>query len=221
MKNQSNESPDSKLKRGVSIRLDPEPMAAYEEYVAAAGLNVTAALRASVLATLRTYRTLEVDGFRVAWNFTPKPAAVDQFPELLGSVVVKVTPPTGLTMEDLHRLVFVAPEFIREDGHEPFRIDSAHHQRVAQNDREVTSSKVRRNVLSFRLIDNAWRASIFDYSAGQSPSEIEQQVGDAVKANIAATIACFMTHQLPDTRVLTAEEVADLNSTLLPHLLTR
>lgn len=221
MKTTSTESADSKLKRGVSIRLDPEPMAAYEEYVAAAGLTVTSSLRASVLSMLSTYQSLEMNGFRVSCDFARRPDKLDHFPELLGSVVVQVTPPVGLSVEDLHRLVFVTPEFVREKGQEPFRIDSAHFQRVVQNGREVTSSKVRRNVLSFRLVNNEWRASIFDYDNDQDPSDIEQKVREAVNGNIAATIACYMTRQLPESRVLSPEEVVDLNSTLSPHVFKR
>ena len=218
----ASESAESKLKRGLSIRLDPGPLAAYEECVVAAGLNVTGALRTSVLSMLRTYRQLDTEGFHVACSFTRKPQdGIDHFPELLGGVIFDVTPPAGLTVEHLHRLVFVIPEFVFEKAHEPFRIDSAHFQRVAYNKREVVSDKVSRNVLSFRLINGAWRASIFDYGSGLDPSDIEQQVADAVKKTIATTIACCMTHQLPDTRILSADEVAELNTTLLPHLLAR
>jgi hypothetical protein len=213
---------DSKVKRGLSIRLDPEPLDAYGDCVAAAGLNVTGSLRNAVLSTLRIYRQLEANGLRTTCKFTRKKKDdVDHFPELLGSVTVDVTPPSDLKVENLNRLVFVIPEFVFEKSHEPFRIDSAHTQRVVNNGREISSDMVTRNVLSFRLINGVWRASIFDYNSGIDATEIELRCEDAVKKTIAATVACFLTHQLPETRILTADEVVELNETFMQNPHTR
>jgi len=222
MKKTASDLIESKLKRGLSIRLDPEPLVAYEECVVAAGLNVTGALRTSVLSTLETYRQLETNGFQISFSFTRKlQEGIDHFPELLGSVTFEVIPPAGLTVEHLHRLVFVVPEFVLENSHEPFRIDSAYFHRVVNNNREIISDKVTRNALSFRLICGTWRASIFDYNSGLDPSQIELQCADAFKKTVAATIACFITHQLPDTRILTINEVEALNAILSPHQYSR
>lgn len=222
MSKTASELAESKLKRGLSIRLDPEPLAAYEECVAAAGLTVTGALRTSVLSMLNIHRQLNIDGLRVSANFTAKPQqGIDHFPELLGSVIFDVKPPAGLTVEQLHRLVFVIPEFIFDKGYEPYRIDSAHFQRIVYNGREVVSDRVTRNVLSFRLINGAWRASIFDYGSGLAAAKVVQQIVDGVEKTITAAIACYFARQLPDTRILSLEEVSELNAAVLPHLLSR
>lgn len=210
--------PDSKSKRGVSVRLDSEPMERYETCVSAAGLSAASALRASVTATLAKLESLASNGLAVSCAFTP--IQVDAFPELLGNILLEVTPPADVSVEDLHRLVFVMPEFFVELGHEPYRVDSAHFQRVASNKREVSSTKVTRNVLSFRLVDGAWSGSVFDYGVGLNrlaPDEIVKRVEAAMQEAINATVACFLSLQLPASRILSAAEVDEMNQTQSPR----
>jgi hypothetical protein len=163
---------------------------------------------------LASRRALDLSSMEVRCQFNWRtPDSNHQFPEHVGDLRVTVSPPAGLAEADLARIVFVIPEFF-QDGDEPFRIDSFHFHRVSTPRIEISSTRVRRNVLSFRVIDGVWRAGIFEYTATDRAS-MEERIRQDVTTHIARSIACFLLGQLPEARVLTQDEVAGANKRLL------
>jgi predicted DNA-binding protein len=211
------EGSDSKSKRAISVRIAPESMEVYETLVTNAGLTVSEGIRELVTGAINAQQDLDLAGFNVKYKFTSaSKEAKDNFAELLGSLLVEVTPPVGMDILSLHRLVFVAPEYW-EGKNEPYRIDSAYFHRVAAYGKEVPSDYTTRNVLSFRLIDGKWRAGIFNYGTPLNEDLIVQNIFQALEAHIRASIACHLIGQLPKSRYLTMEEVAELNEVRPPE----
>lgn len=213
-------SDQSKLAKTTTIRLPQQDHHEYAALTEGAGLSVSESVRLlvqGVLAALRAQDTSKM-GVHCSFNWRT-PDANNQFPEHVGDLKVTVTPPTGMKKEDLARLVFVTPEFFNKHA-EPFRIDSFYFHRVNSKRIQITSSRISRNVLSFRLIDGAWRAGIFDYSACLDQTTVEDTIRQAVTHHVTSTILCFMLGQLPQDRQLTQEEVDAANKILTPDLFT-
>lgn len=205
----------------VSLRLDPERLSLFEKAMSAAGLGTAEATRQAMDNVVAAFEQVDVSDLRVEWEFTPKPTIPPQkpFPELLGHLRLRVTPPAAMSIDRLHQLVFVLPEFFNETGREEFRVDNAHFHRIASHQKLVDSKKTRsRAVLSFRLIQGQWAGSLFDYgTAGEE--HIKKRVVESMIANISATIKCDLIKQLPASRILSASEVDELNEILLPYLI--
>ena len=210
---------EPKPKKGVSIRLDDTTLSLYEELMGDAAVTVSEGIRDAVQRAIKAQQDVDLTGLNVVVEFTAKETSkIDHFPELVGSLVLAVTPPNGLTLEDLDRLVFITPEFLR--GHEePFRIDSANFHRVVKNKRHVVSERVNRHVLSVRLMEGKWRAGVFLYSARWDLNAAVEEIRVALIKHVTSTVRCFLCGQLPASRHLTDEEIADLNETLMPHQL--
>jgi hypothetical protein len=198
---------DSKAKKTISVRLDPAEYAKYEDLVGGAGLSVSEGLRILVAQKLQSATTVGMKGFTmdciIKWN-EPKPS----FPELVGSMLLKVTPPKGMSEEELQRLVFTIPEFFTDTGKqedEQFRIDSAYFNRVTHETCVKTSSRTNRNVLSFHLLKNCWHAGVFQYSSSVSFAEMEKEIKLAIEKHLRQTVLCYLIGQLPESRLLPAE----------------
>ncbi|MCW3587352.1 hypothetical protein [Burkholderia cenocepacia] len=209
----------SKLAKTTTIRLPQEDHQEYAALTEGAGLSVSESVRVLVQGILASLRTKDTSKMAVHCRFNWRtPDANNQFPEHVGDLQVTVTPPAGMKKDDLARVVFVTPEFFNKHV-EPFRIDSFHFHRVNSKRIQITSSRISRNVLSFRLIDGAWRAGIFDYSANFDQATVEDSIRQAVTHHITSTVLCFMLGQLPQDRQLTQEEVDAANKILKPYLL--
>lgn len=202
---------ESKVKKSISIRLDPRDHIRYQSMVEGAGLSLSDDIRMLVRRTLDEADEFSLDGFEVNCSFKWKKPE-DAFPEHVGNLLVNVTPSQDLTDETLLRLVFVIPEFWTEgliEGslypRELFRIDSAYFHRVTSTEHTRTSSKTTRNVLSFHLLKNSWRAAIFDYGSNISQQQLQSQIQEAVTRHITNTIKCYLIGHLPSSRVLPKE----------------
>ena len=203
----------------VSLRIDRHELTKFETIVDAAGLFTAEAIRHLVVRAISDYESVEMGGFHIAAEFKPKPANNTKFPELMGNLSITVTPPDALEIEQLHRLVFILPEFIDEDfGEERYRVDNAHFHRIVENNKHVASKKRSRSVLSFRLIKCRWSGSLFNYSGASDMSEIVKSVVGKMEECIAATIKCELAGQLPASRRLTVEEVTERDELLMPYL---
>ncbi|CAE6844034.1 hypothetical protein R69658_06857 [Paraburkholderia aspalathi] len=206
----------AKLGKAISVRLPQKDQEEYTELIERAGLTVSESVRSLVQQVLASCRALDLSSMEVRCEFhwrTPDPD--HQFPEHVGDLRVTVSPPAGLAEADLARLVFVIPEFFTDQG-EPFRIDSFHFHRVSTPRIEISSTRIRRNVLSFRVIEGVWRAGIFDYGTATDRAAMEERIRQDVSTHIARSIACFLLGQLPETRLLTQDEVAGANKRLFP-----
>lgn len=214
---ESSQPLESKSKRGISVRLDQGTLATYEKLVVSAGLNLSESIRSLVVAVADAHKALDLTGLVVKCSFSPKIVQeIDNFPEHIGGLLVEVTPPAGISIERLNELVFIIPEFWRKFS-EPFRIDSAHFHRVADNKKYVGSDRTKRNVLSFRLIDGKWRAGVFAYASELNQAEVVEEIRQALVDHITATVSCYLTGLLPETRRLTTKEVASLDEVLTPN----
>jgi hypothetical protein len=206
---------DTTPMRGISLRVDESKLSQFEITMKEAGLTVSEALRFYMDHSLAAISGTDLEGLRFETRFTPKLRAegVDRFPELVGSLIMKVTPPPSLSNERLHQLIFIIPEFSK-DNDEPFRVDSAYFQRVAAGGKYIESETTKRNVLSFRLIEGMWRASVFNYSSAEI-KEIESVVVEAIKTHITRTIQLDLAGQLPLYRYLSLEEVSEMNEIMM------
>jgi len=217
MKNKEEGSPLST----VSLRIDRHELTKFETIMDAAGLFTAEAIRHLIVQAISNYEGVEMNGFHIAAEFKPKPASNNRFPDLIGNLSLTVTPPDSLKAEQLHRLVFILPEFIDEEtGVERYRVDNAHFHRVVENNKHVASKKRSRAVLSFRLIKGRWSGSLFDYSGAADYSEIMEVVVRKMEECIGATIRCELAGQLPASRRLSVEEVAERDELLMPYLVT-
>lgn len=198
---------ESKVKKAISVRFDPVDYSSYSAMVEDAGLSVSDGLRQLVAEKLRQAEEVDMEGFSVSCHFRWKAPDV-AFPEHIGNMLVSVTPPRGVPVDLLQRLVFVIPEFWVESGSslvEPFRIDSAYFHRVAREGYARTSVKTSRNVMSFHLLKSRWRAAIFNYEYGGTVEELQARIQAAVTSHITQTIRCHLIGHLPASRVLPEE----------------
>jgi hypothetical protein len=203
----------------VSLRMDKSELNSYERVMGSAGVFTAEAIRHLIVRAISDYDEADMTDFQVLADFTPKLASHSKFPDRIGNLSITVNPPAGMSTARLHQIIFILPEFSDQNsGLEPYRVDNAHFHRVAQNNKHVASKKRSRAVLSFRLIKGRWSGSLFDYS-NTHPEQIVQDVVAAMKVHIAATIRCELAGQLPESRYLTLEEVAERDELLLPYLL--
>jgi hypothetical protein len=203
----------------VSLRMDRHELTKFETIIDAAGLFNAEAIRHLVVRAISDYEKADMDGFHVAAEFKRKPASNTRFSELLGNLSLTVSPPEGMSAEQLHRLIFILPEFIdEENSRELYRVDNAHFHRVVENTKHIASKKRSRAVLSFRLIKGRWSGSLFDYSGDTDTGEIVEAVVRKMEDCIAATIRCELAGQLPTSRHLTADEVAERDELLMSYL---
>jgi hypothetical protein len=197
----------------VTLRLDLEKYREFEIAMGLANLGSAEAIRQTIESTMNKFNQIDLTGLVIKDEFTPKVVSVkgDAFPELVGHLSLTVTAPNGLGQDRLNELVFVLPEFFT-DKSEPYRVDNAYYQRIAVENKFITSKKARpRNVLSFRLVKGKWSGSLFNYS-DTSTEDILFAVTDAMKKHIIATIKCELIDLLPLSRHLTPSEVEHLNA---------
>ena len=193
--------------RALSVRLSAEALSEYSGLIEGAGLTVSEHVRKLIDDFLSSVKSLDLTGLAVDCKFIWNEDVLNSLhPEYLGNLIVTVTPPSCLSQENLSRLIFTIPEFF-EDRSEPFRIDSHYYHRVASDSQGITSSKVHRCVLSFRLIDGKWRACIFHYHGVDERSQLEEMIKSAVTLHIKSTIICFLLSQLPSVRLLDREDI--------------
>jgi len=157
--------------------------------------------------------SINLKGLNIAVTFKPQSEDLNPHGEYAGAFSVKVTPPQLMTQEQLDSLVFIIPEFIT-DHSEPYRIDSFYYQRVSTKRVHHGSSKVTRNVLSFRLVKSRWNAGVFNYSTSNIMNMVEV-IEKSIKTHIENTIICYLLGYLPDSRILTTDEVEKLNAPLI------
>jgi len=195
---------ESKVKKAISVRFDPVEYANYSAMVEGAKLGVSDGLRQLVAEKLRQADEADMGEFRVTCDFRWKKPDV-AFPEHIGNMLVSVTPPKGVSVALLQRLVFVIPEFWEESNQlslEPFRVDSAYFHRVTEEGYSRTSAKTSRNVMSFHLLNSRWRAAVFDYGSGYTVEELEGRIRAEVTSHFTQTILCYLIGHLPECRIL-------------------
>lgn len=149
----------------------------------------------------------DLTGLEVKLRFYWRTALRRQLPGYIGAVRVSVNPPSGLSEGKLDRLVFKVPE-LYEDGQEVLRVDSFHYHRVVAPGVAIPSTSVDRNVLSFRLIQGAWRAGIFEFPGHYfKRNEIERRVRYSVITQIEEVIDRCVNSELPENRCLSIQDV--------------
>ncbi|WP_186042783.1 hypothetical protein [Burkholderia gladioli] len=212
----------SKGTKLISVRVAERHATPYQELLAAAGQTMSDGLRAHMVEKNESYDRLGLATMGIFITFRWRDEPKEAFPEAAGDMLVKVDGGSFINPEDLDRIVFELPQFFADaPAHaEPFRIDSFYFHRVANGRSTVESTRARRNVLSFRLIEGKWRAGIFDY-AGVDRREMERQIQVALESRIRNTIGAFRLGILPDARLLAPTEVARLNSTITPDMIER
>lgn len=202
----------------VSLRIDSDELAKFETIMDSAGLFNAEAIRHLVGRAIADHDKADMSGFHITAEFKPKPASNTKFHELLGNLSLTVNPPDALGAAQLHRLIFILPEFIDKTTKvERHRVDNAHFHRVVENNKHVASKKRSRAVLSFRLIKGHWSGSLFDYSDSADVGKVVEEVVRKMKEYIATTIRCELAGQLPANRHLTADEVAERDELLMPY----
>ena len=197
---------ESKVKKAISFRFETVDYANYSAMVEDAGVAVSDGLRYLVTEKLRQADAADMKKLHISVDFCWKEPDV-AFPEHVGNMLVTVTPPDGLSVDLLQRLIFVIPEFWEDSGSglglmEVFRIDSAYFHRVTTEAHCKTSSKASRNVMSFHLLRSRWRAAIFDYGSGYTEMELEDRIRSAVMSHFTQTIRCYLIDHLPESRIL-------------------
>ncbi|QBK04493.1 hypothetical protein DW355_06565 [Hylemonella gracilis] len=149
----------------------------------------------------------DLTDLEVKLRFYWRTALRRQFPGYIGAVRVSIKPPAGISVGKLDRLVFKVPE-LYEDGQEVLRVDSFHYHRVVSPGVAIPSKLVDRNVLSFRLIQGAWRAGIFEFPGLHlKRHEIERRVRYGVITQIEEVIDRYMNSELPENRRLSTQDV--------------
>jgi hypothetical protein len=157
----------------------------------------------------------------IKWNaFRPG------FPERVADLLVAVKPSSLIPEDVLQRLVFFSPEFWvdAETGsfeREHFRIDSAYFNRVTDSEHLKESTKIRRNVLSFYLLKNRWRASIFDYGTKLSREEMEAEIKRTVTDHIVDTLERYLSGDLEPSRMMSQERAAHMTGLWEAHGIER
>ncbi|MBO0496206.1 hypothetical protein [Pseudomonas sp. Marseille-Q1929] len=195
---------ESKVKKAISIRFDPAEYASYAAMVESAEMSVSDGLRLLVAEKLAQAEQVDMTGLEICCQFKWK--AIDSaFPEHVANLLLEVKAPGGISEGLLQRLVFVLPEFWTDAGYEHLRIDSAYFHRVTDDYHYKTSTKAKRNVMSFHLIDSHWRGAVFDYGSGLSRQAREARIIEALTAHISQTIRCYLIDHLPTARVLPEE----------------
>ncbi|PYD32853.1 hypothetical protein DND58_05630 [Pseudomonas syringae pv. pisi] len=205
---------ESKVKKAISVRFDPVEYANYSAMVEDAGIAVSDGLRYLVTEKLGQADAADMRKFQIACDFRWKTPDV-AFPEHVGNMLVTVTPPKGLSVDLLQRLVFIIPEFWEGSGLglvESFRIDSAYFHRVTEEGYQRTSAKTSRNVMSFHLLKSRWRAAIFDYGSGYSAEEMAARIQAAVTSHFTQTIRCYLIAHLPESRILPEDLFSEMMS---------
>jgi hypothetical protein len=216
MKNLADQNLEKKNKSNISIRVDPDVLLDYERCIETANITLANAIRTFMLLTNQQYDLLEENGFSIEFTFNPisKEASIN-FEEKIGSFQIKVTPPKFMSVEVLHQLVFALPEFFMSNSNnELIRVDAAHFLRVASKENAIVS-RLHRNVLSYRLYKNQCYVSVFKYFSNQSIEEIKQNVIERITQNIKATIACYLTNQLPESRILSGDDIKNFEIRML------
>ncbi|MBH3442325.1 hypothetical protein I5L59_01865 [Pseudomonas moraviensis] len=205
---------ESKVKKAISVRFDPVDYANYSSMVEGAGIGVSDGLRQLMAEKLRQADQADMGEFRISCDFRWKTPDV-AFPEHIGNMLVSVTPPKGLSVELLQRLVFVIPEFwdeINQVSQELFRIDSAYFHRVTEEGYFRVSAKTSRNVMSFHLLKSRWRAAVFDYGSRHTVEELEARIRAEITTRFTQTILCFLIGHLPESRILSEELYSEMMS---------
>lgn len=195
---------ESNSNKPISIRFDQEDLYNYKSLTNGAGIVLAEGVRQLMTEKLKMAEELKMEGFSVKIKFS-KSAQYEH----VGDLVAKVTPPKGLSAEVLDRIIFIVPEFFNDQGAlpiEPFRIDSAYFHRVTSAKSIIESKKTSRNVLSFHLYKNQWRAGIYDYGSQLSFTELKQRIENSLVSHITDTIRCYLINHLPQTRVMTEDE---------------
>ncbi|WP_186237683.1 hypothetical protein [Burkholderia gladioli] len=212
----------SKTGKLVSVRVAERHASPYQELMAAAGQTMSDGLRTHIVERTESYDRLGLATMGIFITFRWRDERKEAFPEAAGDMLVKVDGGSFITPEDLDRIVFELPQFFADAqaNTEPFRIDSFYFHRVANGRSTVESTRVRRNVLSFRLIEGKWRAGIFDYG-GIDRGEMEKQIQVALESRIRNTIGAFRLGILPEARLLAPDELVRLNSTITPDMIER
>ncbi|POA82253.1 hypothetical protein BK643_26100 [Pseudomonas protegens] len=201
---------EQKVKKSVSVRLDQDVLNEYQRLVEGAELSISDDMRLLVQNTIDKAEILGIEGKNVVactFNWKKPPNA---FPELVGHLLVTITPPENLPEQVLQRLVFVIPEFWtprndHRESYEHFRIDSAYFNRVTDEKHIKTSTRTTRNVMSFHLLKNKWFVSIFDYGTQYSKEEMQAEIEEKITQHIISTIKCYLIGHLPDSRIISEE----------------
>lgn len=148
----------------------------------------------------------------------PIPDAVRRMhPEHIAVLTASVTSTVRLPIDLLDRLVFVLPEFFDNRGHETFRVDSFHNHRVCCEQVCISSDRVNRNVLSFRLANGQWQAGVFNYGS-EDTAEVVEQIKVAVNASIRDTLTDYLSGLLPPAHLLSEEDLRSYRSVFSPAL---
>jgi hypothetical protein len=195
-------------RRALSIRLPPALMLGYSNLIEGAGLRISENIRSYVQKLDERAKALEENPIHVEVKFNWRDSRRNPYPECVGAVYVSISPPAGMTGEDLDRIVFVTPEFFDPQMREPFRVDSYYFNRVAEGKRIVDSLRVKRHVLSFSTVKGRWYAGVFRYHDEISLHEIAKSIEASIVRNITATVRCFQLDLLPPKRLLHSEDVA-------------
>lgn len=206
-----------KQQRSVSLRMDSK-FDPYLNLLANANIQTSEGIRILMEnAMKRLSETVknEIDvKIKFHWNEPPNYS----FPENVGCLKVTVNSNDVLEKEALHKIVFQIPEFFTETA-EPFRIDSYHFHRVDTSRIAIYSSKAQKHTLAFRLIEQHWRAGIFNYEKTFDKNVLEREITERIEKHIESTISAYIIDQLPDDRILNDEELENLNEILLQYVI--
>ncbi|MBK0056971.1 hypothetical protein [Stenotrophomonas sp. S39] len=195
-------------KRALSVRLPPDLMGAYAGLIEGAGLTLSENIRAHVQSLVERANALSNDGLKVDISFNwRKLGSGDPFPESVGAVMARVTLPATVSDDQLSRMIFAIPEFFVGD-HEPYRIDSYYYHRVAGATNFIESSRKRREVLSYSMMEGRWHGGVYRYDDGVSLHDLASEIEEKLRNDITATIRCMQLGLLPEQRFLTDAELA-------------
>lgn len=195
-------------RKALSIRLPPALMAGYSNLIEGAGLKISENIRCYVQALDERAKALEANPIHIEVKFSWRDPRGNPYPESVGVVYVSISPPVGMTVDDIDRIVFVTPEFFDQQAREPFRVDSYYFHRVAEGKGIVDSLRVKRHVLSFSTIQGRWYAGVFRYQDEVNLHEIAKSIEASVVKKITSTIRCFQLDLLPPKRLFLPEEAA-------------
>lgn len=201
-------------RRALSVRLPPALMESYSNLIEGAGLKISENIRCHVQKLTDLAAALEAEPVGVDIKFQWRSQLNNPYPESVGALSVAISPPAGMTQNDVDRIIFVSPEFFGERGSEPFRVDSYYYHRVANSMNLVDSSRVNRHVLSFVTIEGRWHAGVYRYNDSLTLSDLAKAVEAAVVKQITSTIRCFQLGLLPNKRLLDADQIAKRRESL-------